>query len=80
MATEQNAEAFPLHYGVEAAYENLSFIAHPRDGIEGLEDHGAGALRGAKEGCLWKIEQRDRASGPKLSGRVAAEAREQSLR
>jgi hypothetical protein len=31
---------------MEATYEDLPFVAHPGDCIEGLEDHGAEALRG----------------------------------
>src|ERR1035438_7325411 len=69
----------PLHHGVEAANENLALVAHPGNRIEGLEDHGAGASRGAEETCPL-IEMCDNASSPKLRGHVAAKAREQSLR
>ena len=55
-ATEQDAQALPLHDRVEAANENLALVAHPGDGIEGLQDDGAGALRGAEEASLWLIE------------------------
>ena len=44
-ATEQDAQALPFHDRVEAAYQNLALVAHLRDGIEGLQDDGAGALR-----------------------------------
>ena len=71
-ATEQDAHALPLHHRVEAADENLALVAHPGNGIEGLEDDGTGALRGAEEACLGQIEQVQGASGPELSGRVAA--------
>jgi hypothetical protein len=79
-ATKQDAQALPLHDGVEAANENLALVTHPGDGIEGLQDDGAGALRGAEKAGLGLIEQLHGASGPELSGRVAAQPRKQSLR
>jgi hypothetical protein len=51
-ATEKDSKALPFHDGVEAANEYLTFIAHPRDGIEGLQDDGAGTLGGTEEADL----------------------------
>jgi len=79
-ATEQDAKALPFHDGVEAAGENLAFVAHFGDGIEGLEDDGAGALRRAEEADLRLIEWLQWACCPELSGRIAAKPRKQSLR
>ena len=49
VATEKDSQALPFHDGVEAADEQLSFIAHLGDGIEGLEDYGTGTLGRAEE-------------------------------
>jgi hypothetical protein len=56
-ATEQDSQPLPFHHGVEAANENCALVAHPSDGIEGLEDGGTGALRGTEEGGLRFVEQ-----------------------
>ena len=65
---------------MKTADENLALVAQPGNRIEGLEDDGARALRGAKETGLGLIEQLQWASGPELSGRVAAQPLKQNLR
>src|ERR1019366_7097400 len=79
-ATKEDAQALPLHDRVEAANENLALITHPGDDIEGLQDDGAWALRGAEKAGLGLIEQLHGASGPELSGRVTAQSFVQSQR
>ena len=71
VATEKDSQALPFHNGVKAADEYLAFIAQSGDGIEGLQDDGTGALRGAEEACLRLIEQVQWASGPEVSGCAA---------
>jgi len=78
-ATEQDAQALPLHDRVEAADENLALVAHLGDGIEGLQDDGAGALRRAEKPGLELIERLQRTCDPELSGRGAAKACKQRL-
>ena len=79
-AAKQDAQTLPLHDSVEAANENPALVTHLGDGIKGLQDDGAGALRGAEETGLVLIERLQWASSPELIGRVAAQPLKQSLR
>jgi hypothetical protein len=49
---------------VKSSDEGLAFVTHPSDGIDGLQDDGTGALRGAEEANLGLIERLQRACSP----------------
>ena len=78
-ATKQDSKALPFHDGVKAADEYLAFVAHPGDGIEGLEDNGAGTLGGAEEANLGTCQQFGGSGGPELNGCAAAKPVSQRL-
>lgn len=76
-ATEQDSKALPFHCGVETAHENLALVPHLDDRVKGLENYGAGTLRGTKETDDRFCNYVDRAVRPQHCSRLYEFARSQ---
>jgi hypothetical protein len=62
--SQEYAEAFLLHWRMEATCYYPAVVAPGGDYIKGFQNHAAWALRGAKESCFLTVENLNGSGSP----------------